>query len=102
MCFLGHIMRIIRKFDCSCCGACCKNLDLITDLVPELADLCGPGGVCIYLDPETNLCTIYDKRPLCCRVDEQYDLHFKDKMSRSEYYKMQRELCKLLNNTDGN
>lgn len=60
----------------------------------------GKDGHCIYLDQDTNLCTIYDTRPLICRVDEQYDLKFKDQMSRSEYYKLQHKICKILNNEE--
>jgi Fe-S-cluster containining protein len=28
----------------------------------------GPGGPCVFLDPATKLCTIYETRPLCCRL----------------------------------
>lgn len=27
-----------------------------------------PGGPCVFLDQATNLCTIHDTRPLCCRL----------------------------------
>ncbi len=92
-------MEIRRKFDCSCCGLCCRNLDKN----PYLKDteLCGADGVCIYLDQNTNLCTIYDSRPLICRVDDLYDSRYRDRMSRSEYYKLCHEICKILNNNNG-
>lgn len=90
-------MEIRRKFSCCCCGACCRSLYMIPDLEnTELSGFCGPDGVCIYLDKNTNLCTIYEDRPLLCRVDDQYDLLFRDKMTRSEYYKLQHEICKIL------
>lgn len=28
----------------------------------------GPGGACVFLDQETNLCTIHATRPLVCRL----------------------------------
>jgi Fe-S-cluster containining protein len=28
----------------------------------------GKGGPCVFLDRQTNLCTIHDTRPLACRV----------------------------------
>lgn len=91
-------MEIKRKFDCSCCGACCRHLDIIPNF--PYPSIIGKNGICIYLNQDTNLCTIYDTRPLICRVDEQYDLNInnvKNTMSRSEYYKLQHEICKILN-----
>lgn len=41
-------------------------------------------GVCIHLNEETNLCDIYENRPIICRVDECYDRFFSH-MSREEF-----------------
>jgi len=51
-------------------------------------------GVCKYLIG--NLCSIYNERPLFCRIDECYELYFKDTMSKEEYYRLNMEECKKL------
>lgn len=51
-------------------------------------------GVCRYLDG--NLCSIYATRPLLCRVDESYEVYFKDKMSKEEYYRQNYLCCEQL------
>lgn len=94
-------MEIKRKFDCSKCGLCCRLVGML-DEIPEPLE-CDESGVCIYLDKDTNLCTIYDSRPLICRVDDLYDQVYKDKMSRSNYYKQCHKLCDILmKNNRGN
>lgn len=77
-------------FKCDCCGCCCRNIhksDLYSDL--DRGD-----GTCKYL--AENLCLIYHKRPLYCRVDECYELFFKEIMSLDEYYRLNIEECKKL------
>lgn len=77
-------------FKCDCCGCCCRNIDK-----SELySDLDRGDGTCKYLTE--SLCSIYDKRPLFCRVDECYELFFKDIMSLDEYYILNIEECKKL------
>lgn len=77
-------------FKCDMCGECCRNLDK-----SELYSALDRGdGVCIYLDG--NKCTVYEKRPLVCRVDESYDAFFKSFMSRKEYYSLNYASCDLL------
>ena len=53
-------------------------------------------GICIYL--KGNLCSIYQSRPLICRIDDAYDVFFKEKMTLEEYYKLNKEACENLNN----
>lgn len=57
-------------------------------------------GVCKYL--EGNLCSIYDRRPLLCRVDECYKRFFSSEMTREEYYKKNYEGCLKLKQLYGN
>ena len=52
----------------------------------------------IYL--KENLCTIYDKRPLLCRVDACYELYFKEYMTRDEYYRLNKLGCENLKKTE--
>lgn len=55
--------------NCESCGAqCCKNWN-IARFDPSMSD---ENGVCIYLDKNTNLCTIYDDRPIFCRVYQYF------------------------------
>lgn len=79
-------------FKCDQCGLCCQNLAGI-DLYQDLND---GTGTCLYFDRKTKLCTIYNQRPLKCRVDDAYDAYFKDKMTKQEYYQMNYGACKKL------
>ena len=82
-----------RTVRCACrCGRCCEALlieaslrnaqrePLIQDVASPIYDdmtgvrvqigwlLNGKGGSCVFLDQQTRLCTIYETRPLCCRL----------------------------------
>lgn len=74
-------------FLCDCCGCCCRNLDK-SDLYAEIDR---GDGTCRYL--RGNYCSIYDKRPLLCRIDECYELFFKQMMSLDEYYWLNEKEC---------
>lgn len=82
-------------FKCDCCGECCRNLDK-SDLYSELDR---GDGTCIYLDG--NKCSIYSDRPLLCRIDECYELYFKEQYSIEEYYELNYKVCKELQNKGG-
>jgi len=82
------------KFQCNMCGECCRNVgkcEVYTEL--DRGD-----GVCKYL--VGNLCSIYDERPLQCRVDECYEKFFSNKYSREEYYGLNYEACNNLKKRD--
>lgn len=74
-------------FACGKCGHCCRSLDKS----PIYAELDGGNGICKYLDG--NLCSVYSTRPLLCRVDESYEVYFKNVMSRVEYEKINHDFC---------
>lgn len=77
-------------FQCDGCGCCCRNLDK-----SELyKDLDRGDGTCKYL--AGNKCSIYEKRPLLCRIDESYEVFFKNIYKREEYYKMNYIMCRKL------
>ena len=80
-------------FQCDMCGECCRNLDKS----PIYESLHNGDGICRYLTG--NLCSIYEDRPLLCRIDESYDAFFKEIMSREEYERLNYESCILLKNT---
>lgn len=77
-------------FKCDQCGCCCRHL--YESVV--YAELDRGDGVCKYLIG--NLCSIYEKRPMVCRVDEGYKLYFSAIMSREEYYRLNENECKRL------
>lgn len=77
-------------FKCNCCGQCCRNLSK-----SELySDLDRGDGVCKYL--KGNVCSIYNERPLLCRVDESFKKYFKGFMSKEEYYELNYKACNIL------
>lgn len=78
-------------FKCDKCGICCRS---IKDN-PIYKHLDRGDGVCRYLDSH-NLCSIYDKRPLICNVDEAYRQIFYLRMTRDEYYKLNYDACERL------
>lgn len=78
------------NFHCDKCGLCCRNLKDV-----ELYAFLDDGtGVCKYL--KGNLCSIYDDRPLVCRVEESYSAFFKDIMSEEEYLNYNYIMCNNL------
>ena len=77
-------------FTCDRCGECCRNLNKS----PLYDDLHDGDGICRYL--EGNLCSIYEERPLLCRVDESYHIYFKDKLSYEEYVQLNYKYCNEL------
>lgn len=77
-------------FVCNQCGKCCRHLNN-ANLYKELDR---GDGTCKYL--VQNLCSIYDNRPLLCRVDESYEVFFKNHMSKDEYYMMNYDGCETI------
>lgn len=76
-------------FQCDQCGECCRHLDRS----PLYSGLHNGDGVCRFL--KGNLCSIYDTRPLLCRVDESYQTFFKDKLSYEEYIQLNYKYCDM-------
>ena len=62
-------------FQCDMCGECCRNLNKS----PIYNYLHNGNGICKYL--RGNLCSIYENRPLLCRIDESYIVFFQDILS---------------------
>ena len=79
-------------FSCDKCGFCCQSLAG----VELLKDLDRGDGICRYFDAKTRLCTIYDVRPILCRVDECYELYFSASMTREEYEQINHASCNEL------
>ena len=79
-------------FVCSRCGCCCTQLKLFDGLYD---DLDRGDGVCRFYNPELPGCSIYQQRPLKCRVDESYTL-FQEHMSYEEYIEQMNKGCEYL------
>ena len=77
-------------FHCDKCGECCRHLPAL-EIYEALHD---GDGVCRYLSK--NICTIYENRPLMCRVDEAYEKIFSASMTREEYYRLNENACEAL------
>jgi uncharacterized protein len=77
------------KFPCTSCGACCRSL-------PEGSSLNRGDGSCVHLDQQSSLCTVYDTRPLLCRIDEIYTRRFEGLVARRTYYFLQATTCASL------
>ena len=71
-------------FECDKCGLCCRSLSGV-ELYREMDR---GDGTCRYFDEVTNLCKIYESRPLLCRVDDSYNAYFSSVMTREEYEKL--------------
>lgn len=82
-------------FQCDKCGQCCRNLQK-SSIYEELHN---GDGVCKFLNG--NLCSIYETRPLICRVDEGYDAFFKEQMSYREYLQLNYACCEILKREKG-
>ena len=77
-------------FPCERCGCCCRKIGEVF-FAKHMAK---PDGVCKYFDESKNLCTIYAERPIFCRVDELYEKNLSDKMTREEFYQLNKEVCR--------
>lgn len=77
-------------FECDKCGECCKNLHKS----PLYDELHNGNGICRYL--QGNLCSIYEDRPLLCRIEECYDVMLKNKLSYEEYIQLNHKYCNEL------
>ena len=77
-------------FKCDKCGEFCRNLHKS----PLYKDLHDGDGVCRYL--KGNECSIYENRPLICRIDDSYEVFFKQELSYEEYLQLNYESCKIL------
>lgn len=86
----------MMKFNCDQCGLCCRSLN-----DSELYnDLNRGDGICKYFNESLNLCSIYDKRPLKCRIDDMYEKYFKETLTLEQYYNLNYEGCKNLKNKE--
>lgn len=79
----------MSKFPCTSCGACCSSIEGI-----EFLKEFNQNGKCDKL--KNNLCTIYDSRPLLCRIEDSYDQLFSSYMTKEEFYIQNAKACNEL------
>lgn len=80
------------NFNCDKCGLCCRSLKKFGELYADLDD---GSGVCKFLDKTSNLCIIYDMRPLKCRVEDAYKAYF-SKIPYKVYIDFTYQMCENL------
>lgn len=86
----------MTPFPCTSCGKCCKNIDLLV----TINHLDRGDGTCRHFDDESMLCTIYEERPLICRVEDYYKQHLSSIYQWDEFVKMNLEVCEKLQKED--
>jgi uncharacterized protein len=79
----------MNNFPCTSCGLCCRKLHL-NNLYAELDK---GNGICKHLDEVTNLCQIYENRPLLCRIDDCYTTFYEQAHTKKEFYLLNAENC---------
>ncbi|MDW1821580.1 YkgJ family cysteine cluster protein [Vibrio sp. Vb1018] len=79
------------SYPCTKCGLCCKNIKSVI----ALHEYHSGDGVCkFYVESEG--CSIYEQRPIYCRIDEGYKELFSKVITLKEYYKKNAEVCNQL------
>lgn len=82
----------MKDFPCTSCGLCCQNIGSIEEL--KAYDL--GNGVCKFYDGALKQCSIYESRPLCCKVKESYEKIYFKEFSRFSFYQANAEICNKL------
>jgi len=81
-------------YPCTRCGACCRRLHALRGIVPDA--MIADDGSCVHL--VGNDCSIYDQRPLVCRIDEVIDAKGMDKATA---YEATATICNAFMDQDG-
>lgn len=84
--------KTLTPFPCTACGLCCRHVHLSE----QTAYLDKGGGVCRHLDTNTNLCIIYNNRPLVCRVEDYYKAYLERDIEWDNFVALNLEICKKL------
>lgn len=82
----------MKKFPCSACGKCC----LLVSKSSETSFLDRGDGVCQHFDQATHLCSIYENRPLVCRVEDYYHAKLASLISWEDFSEMNIKICEQL------
>lgn len=82
----------ISPFPCNSCGKCCRRVNL-SELTVYLDRR---DGVCHNFDESSNLCNIYNDRPLVCKVEDYYTTYLTEQISWDDFVKLNLEICEKL------
>lgn len=83
-------------FPCTACGQCCRNVHL-----SRLTEYLSRGdGICRYLDENSNLCSIYEERPLVCNVENFFKKYLSDKILWTDFVEQNLVICRTLQYKD--
>lgn len=77
-------------FPCISCGKCCRN---ISNVPAPLSALDRGDGICKFLNEQNNLCSIYNERPIFCRIDAYYEKYLKQEMSWVQFVQINLDVC---------
>ncbi|MDR3397374.1 MAG: YkgJ family cysteine cluster protein [Pandoraea sp.] len=86
-----------RAFPCTRCGACCKHVGLSD--VTRFLDR--GDGACRHFDDAGKICSIYERRPNVCRVDDYYVSHYVRLLTWEEFIEVNLRACATLAAMDG-
>lgn len=81
-----------RLFPCNQCGSCCRHIYL----AEETQFLDRGDGTCRHYDESGKSCSIYEHRPLVCRVEQYYDTHYAHFYSWDEFIELNLTACSML------
>lgn len=85
-------MQKLTPFPCTACGKCCRHVYLSE----QTSYLDRGDGVCLYLDENTNLCAIYETRPIVCRVEDYYKKYLCNIYTWEEFVQINLDICRKL------
>lgn len=78
-----------NSFPCNACGECCCRVHQSE----QTAFLDRGDGICRYFDEQTKLCTIYETRPLVCRVEDYYVAHLQQVIDWQDFVQINLAIC---------
>lgn len=97
-------------FNCTQCGLCCLHARELFqghresfngDVAKEFPYKFDEGGACEKFDKKTKLCTVYETRPEICNITAMFK-HFPVKVDIEEYFRLNEEACKVLQQAEAN
>ncbi len=79
-------------FMCNKCGLYCKQISKMPQIYSSLVN---GNGQCKFFDETTNLCSIYERRPIICNIDKCYKLYFSQIYSLEDFYELNYRACRF-------
>ncbi|WP_454565848.1 YkgJ family cysteine cluster protein [Pseudomonas sp. AIG] len=79
-------------FPCTQCGLCCQKVGM----AEQTRALDRGDGTCRHYNATNKGCGIYNERPDICRVDRQYQLHYRQAYSWDRFVALNVEVCEAL------